>query len=140
MKKELIITIIIIIAIIILGNITLGYTENVIKEANEKLEKLKDDILSENIDKEKLNNKMDEILIFEDNEMDEIYDYWLEKDKTLSLYLEHDEIEKVNIYLKNTKGHIEGDDVYGSLGELEACIATLSHIEEKQAVNLKNIF
>ncbi len=129
MKKELIITIIIIIAIIILGNITLGYTENVIKEANEKLEKLKDDILSENIDKEKLNNKMDEI-----------YDYWLEKDKTLSLYLEHDEIEKVNIYLKNTKGHIEGDDVYGSLGELEACIATLSHIEEKQAVNLKNIF
>ena len=129
MKRELIIVSIIIVCIIIASIITQNNTKKEIADIDNKLENFKTEIME---------NKKGYIELNE--EIDEIYDNWVEKDKILSLYLEHNELEKINLSLKTIKGFIEVDITNESVQEIEKCIATLEHIEEKQAFNIKNIF
>ena len=79
-------------------------------------------------------------LILTNEFIDEIFESWMQKNKTLSLYLEHNELEKVNLSLKMIKGFIEIDIIDESVPEIENCKAILDHIEEKQDFNIKNIF
>ena len=129
MKKELIIVIIIIIVIIVAGILTQKHTENEIGEINEKVENLKENMIAR--------NKKNDIFLVDINS---IYENWLEKDKILSFYLEHNELEKVNTTLRTAKGFIEAGELEESIAELETCLSILEHIEEKQEVSLKNIF
>ena len=129
MKRELIIVSIIIVCIIIASIITQNNTKKEIADIDNKLENFKTEIME---------NKKGYIELNE--EIDEIYDNWVEKDKILSLYLEHNELEKINLSLKTIKGFIEVDITNESVQEIEKCIATLDHIEEKQAFSIKNIF
>lgn len=129
MKRELIIVIIITICVIIGSVISQNNTKKNIADMNERLESLK----SEVINREKPYTELD-------HDIDEIYDYWMEKDKLFSIYLEHNELEKVNVYLKTAKGFLEANEIEESVPEIEGCMAILEHIEEKQAFNLKNIF
>ena len=129
MKRELIIVSIIIVCIIIASIIAQNNTKKEIADIDNKLENFKTEIME---------NKKGYIELNE--EIDEIYDNWVEKDKILSLYLEHNELEKINLSLKTIKGFIEVDITNESVQEIEKCIATLEHIEEKQAFNIKNIF
>ena len=128
MKKELIITIIIIIIIIIAGILTQENTKKVMSIMDEKLDILKQEILSE--------KESDELT----KDVEDVYNYWLGEDKILSLYLEHNELEKINTHLKTIKGYLEADDEKESVSEIEKCISVVDHLEEKQAVNIKNIF
>ena len=129
MKRELIIVSIIIVCIIIASIIAQNNTKKEIADIDNKLENFKTEIME---------NKKGYIELNE--EIDEIYDNWVEKDKILSLYLEHNELEKINLSLKTIKGFIEVDITNESVQEIEKCIATLEHIEEKQSFNIKNIF
>lgn len=129
MKKELIITIIIIIAIIIADICTQNYTKSCVHEIDEKLQKIKEESLNEDSDNIKLAN-----------DIDEIYQDWVKKSENLSFYLEHDELEKVHSSLRIAKAYFEADEVSNGIPELENCMYILYHIQEKEAFKLKNIF
>ena len=129
MKRELIIVSIIVICIIVISFVSQNNTKKQIADIDNQLENFKAEIIENKKSYVELNK-----------EIDKIYDNWVEKDKILSLYLEHNELEKINLSLKTIKGFIEVNIVNEGVQEIEKCIATLDHIEEKQAFNLKNIF
>ena len=131
MKKEAIITIVIIIMIIIAEYITKNYTKQVFSKVENELNLLKEEIL----DDKNANNK--EYLI---KRTESIKEDWEKDNELLSYYLEHDELEKVNTQIVLIKGYLESDSLQDSIPDLEECIFILKHIQEKEAFNLKNIF
>ncbi len=129
MKRELIITIIIVIVIIIAGIVTQNNTKKIIGQITDMLESIKQDILIDSKEQSEY-----------DENIDNIYEQWLENDQGLSIYLEHNELEKVTTEIREIKGNIEAGEIKESVPHIETCMATLEHIEEKQAFNLQNIF
>ena len=129
MKKEAIITIVIIMIIFFVEYITKNYTEKVFSKVENELNLLKEEILDDKNNKENLIKRTESIK--ED---------WENDNELLSYYLEHDELEKVNTQIVLIKGYLESDSPQDSIPDLEECIFILKHIQEKEAFNLKNIF
>ena len=129
MKKELIICILIISIIVIANVITQNYTKQCVASMNENLEVLKEASLSEDVDKEKISNRLQKI---EDN--------WNEFQQKLAYYIEHDELEKVETQIYAMKGFSEIEKYDEVVPELEKCIFILEHIQDKTKLNIKNIF
>ena len=129
MKKELIICIFII-ALIIIGNvITQNYTNECVSQINKKLDTLKEISLAKDTDSENINK-----------EIKEIEDDWNCFQETLSYYIEHDELEKVETQIFNIKGFYEIKKYDEIIPELEKCVYILEHIKDKTKLNVKNIF
>lgn len=129
MKKELIICIFII-ALIIIGNvITQNYTNECVSQINKKLDTLKEISLAKDTDSENINK-----------EIKEIEDDWNCFQETLSYYIEHDELEKVETQIFNIKGFYEIKKYDEIVPELEKCVYILEHIKDKTKLNVKNIF
>ena len=131
MKKEAIITIVIIVVIFLAEYTTKNYTKQVFSKVENELNLLKEEIL----DDKNANNK--EYLI---KRTESIKEDWEKDNELLSYYLEHDELEKVNTQIVLIKGYFESDSLQDSIPDLEECIFILKHIQEKEAFNLKNIF
>lgn len=129
MKKELIITIIIVCVMLIANYFTHNYTKKCVKEINENLQDIKQQALNEENDSSELARRVNEI-----------YEKWLRMSNGLSYYLEHNELEKVHSSLRTIKAYFEADEVSDGIPELENCMYILYHIEEKEAFKLKNIF
>lgn len=129
MKKELVITAIIIFAVIVANCVTQNYTKKCVREISVRLEDLKQEAL----DGEKENTYLVE-------QAEDIYQDWVRKSEKLSYYLEHNELEKVHSQISIAKGYFESDEVSSGVPELENCIYILEHIQEKSAFKLKNIF
>ncbi len=127
MKKEIIITIVTIIIIIAGDIITQNYTKKCVKETSDDLTELKQSVLN-NTD---INLK---------DKSEEIYNTWREKSKGLAFYIEHDELEKVDIQIQVVTADLEADTPEESVSEIEQAVYLLHHIEEKRALKLKNIF
>ena len=127
MKKEAIITIIIIILILAGEWITQNYTNKKLSELQEDLSSLKEEILAE--------SDVDSLI----QKTEEIYNNWEKENEILSYYLEHNELEKVNTQIILIKGYLESDAPQDSIPDLEEGIYILEHIKEKEAFNLKNI-
>ena len=154
MKKELVISIIIIILIIIGNIVTQSYTKECISKMNEELEKLKDISLnaeSKEEIKQKEGQVSDEIRNSkiekkeEKNEeiskkIDEIEKTWNEYQEKLAYYIEHDELEKVESQIFTIKGFSEVERYDEIVPELEKCVFILQHIQDKTKINIKNIF
>ena len=128
MKREAIITLIIILLIIAGEWITQNYTNKKMSNLQDELYLLKEEILE---------NKEKEYLI---EKTEKIYNNWEEENEVLSYYLEHNELEKVNTQIILIKGYLESDAPQDSIPDLEEGIYILEHIKEKEAFNLKNIF
>ena len=129
MKKEAIITIIIIIAILVAEWITQSYTNKAFGEIEENLNRLKEEILTSSADNEELINKTEDIA-----------ELWETKQQKLSYYLEHNELEKVNTQIVLIKGYLESDSPQDAIPDLEEGLYIIEHIKEKEAFKLKNIF
>lgn len=129
MKKELVITAIILVLIIVANNLTQNYTKKCVTDISSKLENLKDDALSEKKESKELASMAEEI-----------YQDWVQKSKYLSYYLEHNELEKVHSQIRIAKGFFEAEEISDGVPELENCIYILHHIQQKEEFNLKNIF
>ena len=129
MKKELIICILIISIIVIANVITQNYTKQCVASMNENLEVLKEASLSEDVDKEKISNRLQKI---EDN--------WNEFQQKLAYYIEHDELEKVETQIYAMKGFRKIEKYDEVVPELEKCMFILEHIQDKTKLNVKNIF
>lgn len=127
MFKELIVSIVIIVSIVSLDMFTQNFTEKTVDEISNKLESLKQIILDENIEEIK-------------KQAEEINEVWEEKNEKLAYFIEHDELEKVSNSITEMKSHIDTETFTDAIAELEEGIFVLKHIEERNALSLKNIF
>ena len=127
MIKELTISVIIIITIVVLDLYTQNYTKITISETTQRLNELQQEI-SKNDSKqieEKLNNTEKE---------------WKKAHNNLACYIEHDELEKVDTALVTMKSYIDSQDYSSASSELQKSIFVLEHIQKKNSFSLENIF
>lgn len=127
MIKELTISVIIIITIVVLDLYTQNYTKITISETTQRLNELQQEI-SKNDSKqieEKLNNTEKE---------------WKKAHNNLAYYIEHDELEKVDTALVTMKSYIDSQDYSSASSELQKSIFVLEHIQKKNSFSLENIF
>lgn len=132
MTKELVISVIIV-AVIIAGDIfTTKYTNKSIEIATQSLSEIRKEMEKENeedINKDKLKEQIKEIR-----------DDWNERHKKLAIYIEHDELEKIETNLASLNGYLDMEEYGDSMAQLEASVYVLKHIKNKTTLSLINIF
>lgn len=126
--KEIIISTIIIICIIVGNRVTQNYTNYATESTSEELSKLKESMIIGE-DNEKLKDSVDII-----------HEEWDKKYEKLAYYIEHNELEKIESGLTLIRSYIETEENSESIGKIDETIYLLRHIEEKNKFNLKNIF
>lgn len=132
MKKEVIICIIVI-ALMIIGNIvTQNHTKQCVEELNRQLSDLRGRII--------IKNKSEEEELELNNKSDGIRKNWDDMQETLSFYIEHDELEKVETQLTLLSGEMETKLYDDAVPEIEKCQFILEHIADKTSLTIKNIF
>lgn len=129
MYKELIISIITVIGILILNFITENYTKESVYILTEELLGLGNEITEENINDKEIKNKIDII-----------YNNWSNRYNVLAYYIEHDELEKVETNLVLLSSAIEAGEYSDAIGKLNEDVFVLRHIQEKNSFDFKNIF
>ncbi len=131
MYKELIISLIIIIAIITGNYITQNYTEATVSELSADLNELRQEVVQE-----------DELVDWEGakQKLEEIEEAWTKRYEKMAYYIEHNELEKVRTSLTGIKSYTEKKDAPEALNQLDSSIFILEHIKEKNALDLENIF
>lgn len=133
MKKEIIVCIIIVIAIIVGNIITQNYTVKSIGILSEELEELKKDVIEAEDNGEEVNENIK-------NKKEEIKKEWENRHDKLAYFIEHDELEKVETDLTALNSFIETKEYAEAISELDKCVFVLKHIEDKYAFNLQNVF
>lgn len=150
MKKEEIATLVIIGIILIIDLITLFYTKKCIAKISDDLTNLEnmavESIKAENNDNSEnngSNSEGDESKKIESKELkqksEDIYKEWLGMNDTLTFYIEHDELEKVNVQLERIIANFNVDSTEDAVPEIKETIYILRHIEKKQRLTLRNI-
>ena len=150
MKKEEIATLVIIGIILIIDLITLYYTKKCIAKISDDLTNLEnmavESIKAENNDNSEnngSNSEGDESKKIESKELkqktEDIYKEWLGMNDTLTFYIEHDELEKVNVQLERIIANFNVDSTEDAVPEIKETIYILRHIEKKQRLTLRNI-
>ena len=125
MKKEIVISIVIIIFIVI-GDILLQkYTENSCDLIEDKLSTIKDNLE----DKEKSLSQIDVV-----NEE------WNKRFNILTCFLEHDELEKIKTQLVVIKSGVQVNDTEYAYEEIDKAIYILNHLKDKQSLKWDNLF
>ncbi len=126
MSKEIVITIVILLSIILL-NVWVGkYVDGKLNHVLDSLSELRSLIEEQKYDE--ANKKIEEI--------DED---WQKHDNFLSFFIEHDELEKVMTEYTSLKTYfeLEQEEAFEALDKMAFII---KHIEEKDDIRLKNIF
>ena len=129
MKREIIITLITILIIIIADIVTQIYTKKCVSETNSMLNELKQTILAKR-------ESIEDLIIHSE----EIYNEWKKRTNGLAYYIEHDEIEKIDVQMQIITADLEAKADNDTISEIEQAIYLLHHIEEKRALKLKNVF
>ena len=127
MKKEIIISIVIVLLILILNAITQKYTSKSMSEVSEKLMIIRDDLINGNEDEVKEKIKLAK-------------ESWDDIKEKLVIYLEHTELEKVEQYILETESYIEVKEYGMAVQTLDTCNFMIDHIKDKYDFSLKNIF
>ncbi len=129
MYREIIISVLIIVSIFIFDKMTQRYTDKAINNAIQDLNMIKQNIKEEIIDNKEVVKKCNEK-----------YQKWLRYHKYLAFYIEHNELEKVEINYVAGKSLIEMEKYEEAISEIEKTIFVMQHINDKYSVNLENIF
>ena len=126
MSKEIVITVIILVAIIGLNAFVGKYVDDKLKYVLSELNDLRPLVEEEKY--EEANQKI--------NEIDE---YWKQSEDIVSFFVEHDELEKVMTEYTSLKTYckLEQEEAFEALDKMAFII---KHIEEKDDLKLKNIF
>lgn len=127
MKKEIILSIVILLAIIIGDLIITNNIHSKIDGISERLDKLSEKVEEEN--KEEL-----------ENDFEEIENDWTKIDENFSYYVEHNELEKVWTEMKSLKSYISSEEWAESKNEIAKLDFILEHIKNKMDLKLKNVF
>lgn len=132
MQKEIFIVIIIIIAIVSIDVLTNNYTKKNFGRIDEKLEEIKKiglSLINEEDKEDELKNKLGEL------EKD-----WHNINSKTAFFLEHDELEKINSSMIKFKSYFELEEYKEAIPELENCKFILKHLQDKEAIDLINLF
>jgi len=73
-------------------------------------------------------------------EIQNILDKWEEKNTGLAYYIEHNELEKVELYLTEAKSNIETEEYNMALQSIDDTKFIIKHIKDKYKFTFKNIF
>ena len=142
MQKEIIIVIIIAIIIISADILTQKYTKNSFENINNQLDEIK--IIGKEL--EKVKESQNAILESQEKKkrleekIENMQNDWEKINKTTALYIEHDELEKVNASMIKFKSYFELEEYSEAIPELEDCKYILNHIKEKEAMQFINLF
>lgn len=127
MYKEIIISILLLILIIIGDVITQNYTKKTINDLTNELETLK----------QSLQDNSKEMAFCESKKIDE---KWEQAHDKLAYYIEHDELEKVETNFTSCKSFMDNENYDFAINEIEKAVFVLNHITDKYSFNLVNIF
>ena len=125
--KEIMISIGVILFILVLDFTTQRYMKQTVDVMTVNLHELRKEIKDEN--KENL-----------EDSIKRLNDEWNNRNKILSLYIEHDELEKVETYLSGFESYVEEEDKALALNEIDKTEFVLEHISNKYKFNMENIF
>ena len=132
MKKETIICILVIIIVAIGNFVTQNYTEKCVSIINDDLIELENKMKKEDKDQKDMEDIKEKVV--------ETKETWTLMQEILAFYIEHDELEKVETQLFLLKGQADTKLYSNAVAEIEKCIFILEHIEDKNALSIKNIF
>ncbi|MCI8655157.1 MAG: DUF4363 family protein [Clostridia bacterium] len=127
--REIFICIIIVAIIISFDGIMQNYTKKSTNEIISNLEEINEDMRTQRISQEELQNKSTEIK-----------EKWIEKNSKLAYYIEHNELEKVETNITSMISYIETGEYNLALEKSETNIFILKHIKDKYQLSLDNIF
>ena len=137
MKKEMIIVIIIVIAIITIDSFTHNYTKLSFSNLNDDLEQIREISESIEIENQGNNEERQEELNEKIKTMEE---KWKIINRKTAFYIEHDELEKVNASMVKFKSYIQLEEYTEAVPEIENCKYILNHIRDKEAMKIINLF
>ncbi len=129
MLKEMAVCVVILISIFTFDFKTQEYTEKTIEDTTSKLETLREELIKEDKDNEKLLK-----------DMEKIYNEWLGYHEKLAYFIEHDELEKAETDMVALKGSVNVKEYEMAVSELDKSVYVLQHIEDKYKFELVNIF
>lgn len=129
MYKEIIVCILVVILIISMDLLSNNYTKKVFFSINDSLGNLRNEMLKEDKDVNKIND-----------EITKVEQEWNSKLNLLSCYIEHNELEKVARQLTLIKGNIDVEEYNQAIPQLDDCVYVINHIEDKESLLLRNLF
>lgn len=129
MYKEIIVCILVVILIFSMELLSNNYTRKVFFSINDNLENLRNEMLKENKDANKINDGIRKI-----------EQEWNTKLNLLSCYIEHNELEKVARQLTLIKGNIDVEEYNQAVPQLDDCVYVINHIEDKESLLIRNLF
>ena len=128
MYKEIIVCIIVIALIFSIDLISNNYTKKVFKEMNEILGNLRNEMIKEE-DNAKINEGIKRL-----------EKKWNENFKTLSFYIEHNELEEVAKQITLIKGNADIKEYSQAIPQLDECVFLLNHIKDQESLLIRNLF
>lgn len=129
MYKEIIVCILVVILIISMDLLSNNYTKKVFFSINDSLGNLRNEMLKEDKDVNKIND-----------EITKVEQEWNSKLNLLSCYIEHNELEKVARQLTLIKGNIDVEEYNQAIPQLDDCVYVINHIEDKESLLIRNLF
>lgn len=129
MHKEVIISIVIVVVIVIGNVVTQNYTRKSVEAISSDLNSLRQELNVEDVNPEEA-----------EKHFANIEKKWDNMQEKMAYYIEHDELEKVKTNLTELKSHTETEEYEEAICDLDKSVFVLNHIEEKSEFNLKNIF
>lgn len=129
MYKEIIVCILVVILIISMDLLSNNYTKKVFFSINDSLGNLRNQMLKEDKDVNKIND-----------EITKVEQAWNSKLNLLSCYIEHNELEKVARQLTLIKGNIDVEEYNQAVPQLDDCVYVINHIKDKESLLLRNLF
>ena len=129
MYKEIVVCIIVVILIVSMDLISNNYTKKVFSDLNESLGILRNQMMEENKDKNKIND-----------EIKKVEEQWNEHLKIISCYIEHNELEKVARQITVIRGNADMEEYSQAVPQLDECVYIINHIVDKEKLLIRNLF
>lgn len=127
MYKEMIISIVLVVLILIGDFVTQNYTKKTVNDLTQELENVKQSLSNNSIN-----------IAYEN--IDKLNKKWEEVHDKLAYYIEHDELEKVENNLTSCKSLTRTGNYDLAINEVEKMAFVLNHITDKYSFNWVNIF
>lgn len=85
------------------------------------------------------------VLLLENGEqvktkVDELNDYWKQKESMICLFINHKDMEEIGRSLKKAQAHLENEDKQSALIEMKSLVDEVSSFKHVSEFNIQNIF
>ena len=85
------------------------------------------------------------VLLLENGEqvktkVDELNDYWKQKESMICLFINHKDMEEIGRALKKAQAHLENEDKQSALIEMKSLVDEVSAFKHVSEFNIQNIF